>query len=302
MRKIVLLMVLILIIIGCTTKKGPTGTISDLNIHKGTDGLVISFIKNSPPEEVFEEEEFPVYVLVENKGAYDVLNGYITLGFQQDYFEAATKSRNFNLEGKSLANPIGEQKIFRFLVNAKKIIGESRTVPIAVSSCYSYKTTAIESVCIDTDVYDVKAVERACSVSDVSIKGGQGGPVAVTKIESKMLTNEEESRIIPQYTIEIENVRGGNIIRTERAQDLCSATALSRDDLYVVGINVELSEQRLHCNKDSLKLMEEKDKIICRLESGIEKDKAAYTTLLKIELDYGYSETIIKNIIINEKI
>lgn len=297
-----LIIILFLFIIGCSlTKKGPTGSISDLDIHTGTHGLVLGFMKNSPPEEVFEEEEFPVYAQLENKGAADIINGYIALGFQEDYFEASVKNREFNLEGKSLANPIGEKNIFRFLVTAKKIIGEPRTVPIAVSSCYSYNTIATVSVCIDTDVYNVKAVQKACSVKDITSKEGQGGPIAVTKIEPKMLTTEGENIIIPQFTIEVENKNDGNLILTNKAKDLCSATALSRDDLDVVSFNVELSEQELKCNKDVLKLRENKDKIICWLESGIDKEKASYTTLLQIKLDYGYSQKTIKNVVINKR-
>jgi hypothetical protein len=287
--------------IGCIRKEGPTATISDLDIHKGTAGLEMSFIKNSPPEEVYEVEEFPVYIRIENKGASDVSSGIITLNFQRDYLESTVSSKNIRLDGKSIANPIGEQEIISFSLSAKEIIGESRVVPITASSCYSYTTEAIIPVCIDTDMYNIDTIDKPCEVEDIDTKGGQGGPIVVTKIEPKMLTSETEARVTPQFAIEVENVKDGRVIRSSKARDLCSARALQKQDIDVIEVSVELSDRRLSCNKDFLKLENGVDKVVCSLESGIDPDEPAYTTLLKIILDYGYSQTVTQNIILKER-
>jgi len=303
LKKTISTIILLFIISGCSllNKGGPTATISSTQIHTGTQGLETNFLKNSPPDAVFEDEEFPVYVQVANNGAADIQNGYIAIGFQQDYFQSSLKNYNFNIRGKSLGNPAGEQQFFRFLISAKEIIGDTRTIPITVSSCYSYNTIATVSVCIDTDVYNVKAVQKACSIQDINLKGGQGGPITVTKIEPKMVTNEGNDVVIPQFTIDVENVEKGTVLKTSNVRDLCSASVLTKDTLNTVEISVSLAEQKLTCNKDVLKLENNKDSIVCQLESGIDKTQPAYSTLLQIKLDYGYSDSITKSTTINKK-
>jgi hypothetical protein len=305
MRKIIILFIVLVFIAGCGLfNKGQTASISDTDVHVGTEGLTVNFVKDSPPSEVYEGEEFPVYVEVTNKGAADITGAYLSLGFQQDYFSSQVKSKMFDISGKSMGNPNGEQNMFRFLLSAQNIIGESRTVPITVSACYSYNTLATIPVCIEPDVYNMNPVQKGCTVEDISLKGGQGGPVSITKVASKMLLTEGETKAIPQFTIELENNQEGTVVAVNNAQALCSAASLSKDILNKVEFSVGLSEQRLQCNNDVESVMLENNKatIVCRLEEGIDKKTVAYTTLLQVRLDYGYSQSATNNVIIKKRL
>jgi hypothetical protein len=278
---------------------GPSVTMSNYNFRTGTEGMSISFMKNAPPASVFEEEDFPVYVTIQNKGATDISSGLLALGFQSDYVNAEQKTKEFDLKGKSIAFPDGEQAMLRFLVRSKNIIGNFRTVPITLTGCYTYGTTAVTQVCIDTEVYGINTVQKPCTVSDIKLTG-QGGPVAVTKVEPKMLVNEGESIVIPQYVIYVENKGKGTVLRT--ARDFCSASSLTKDSLNIVQVHAELAEQPLDCNKEELYLEDGKDSVICKLTDGIDKSTIAYSTLLKVQLDYGYAQTATTNINIQKRV
>ena len=68
----------------------------------------------------------------------------------------------YDLKGKSLSNPLGDQGIVLFEAKTKEIeeMSERRKVNIYVTTCYLYETQSTSSVCIDTDVYNIKDIYR----------------------------------------------------------------------------------------------------------------------------------------------
>ncbi len=67
-------------------------------------------------------------------------------------------------------------------------------------------------LCVDTDVYGLRPGEKACNSKDLAFNEGQGGPVAVTNIETKMLLDSDEDKVKPQLIIHIENKGNGEVI------------------------------------------------------------------------------------------
>ncbi len=85
MKKIIFLIGLILFLLGCTGGgSGPSSAKIVENLHKGTQGLVIEFGKNTPPVKVAENDFFPAVVYLKNKGAFDINNGYLLLNLDEN--------------------------------------------------------------------------------------------------------------------------------------------------------------------------------------------------------------------------
>ena len=77
---------------------------------------------------------------------------------------------------------------------------------ILVTACYRYKTIADPKVCIDPNPFRAVQERKVCEVRDQSLGGGQGAPVAVTKIEEQVGSDKIHFRIF------IQNVGDGEVI------------------------------------------------------------------------------------------
>lgn len=307
MKKIVLILItLILIISGCTTQKGPSVSITERDIRVGTDGLVIEFNKNMPPQQVYESEIFPVGIKLSNKGAFDIVGGYLLLNIEKDIldFQKGSEKVNIKIDGKSLGNPQGGYEIKNYLLKPRMFGGETETITsvMIATACYNYKTFFTESVCVDTDFYNARGWKKACSASDASFGSGQGAPVAVTKIEPKMF--EENGILKPMFIIHIKNVGKGQVIDSTKVADMCSAKGISREDINTMNLTANLGDEKkaLVCNPSVLKLKDKEEEVRCTFETGIDKEVQPYTTILGVELDYGYTESVSKSVEIRKVI
>src|SRR3989338_2258133 len=87
MIKKIMILIVVLFILGCTGQNKDSGPITDVDIYKGTEGLVMKFLENAPPDEIFEESLFGAGIELENRGAFNIENGYLSLGLEKDYME-----------------------------------------------------------------------------------------------------------------------------------------------------------------------------------------------------------------------
>jgi len=263
----------------------------------------MEFLTNAPPSETYEEIPFNIGILLKNAGAYDVKGGIISFTVEEDYIELPNKGDiRFNLNGKSVALPIGDQKTEMIRTKTKKISGQSEmhTSKILVSICYPYQTKKNVDVCIDTDMYGIKNMKKVCNVKDIALTT-QGAPIAITKIESEMLSSDDETIVKPSFKIYIKNVGGGIVFAKENINNVCSSAPLKYEEMNAVKIKVMMSGEELQCREEILKLKENKDNVRCTLENGISTEKAIYTTPLTIELSYGYSTSMSKDILIKKE-
>ena len=77
MRKIVLFVVLVLLLVfsGCVGR-GPSEQRVEEDYHKGTRGLDISFIRNAPPDRIYEGDSLDISIEVKNLGAFPEEKGF----------------------------------------------------------------------------------------------------------------------------------------------------------------------------------------------------------------------------------
>ena len=311
-KKLILVLSILFLVVLSGCKGSSSGkSITDEDVRKGFDGLAMAFIKNAPPDKVFEQSIFPIGINLKNKGASNIEKGFFVMGFEKEYADAAGREakETFDIKGKSTFNLNGDEEFITLNAEAKKVGSQSETHPstILATACYPYRTILGTSVCIDTDIFGKQLRKKACLAKDLEFTNGQGAPIAITKVEVRMLPNADNdpNKIIPHFIIYLENKGKGEVIAEAKIEDVCSKKPLGFKDFNRVTVKAFLSDKELNCNsgeteKAEGRLREKKDIVRCTLEEGIESNKDAFTSPLKIEIDYGYTFTISKDITIEK--
>src|SRR3989338_4252470 len=199
---LIILVISLLLISSCslTGKKGTTTSSKSKksveDIRVGTQGIVVSFLPNNPPDRLVVEEgaenSIKVVLQVNNKGAYPqpdegpkrgaapdpakiYISGYDSniIKFPQREVDLGTKA----LEGRSTINPNGGIDFVNFEGKVQaEVLNVERYEPILLATaCYHYNTIASPQVCIDTDPYSEVSTKKVCQVSDISLSN-QGAP------------------------------------------------------------------------------------------------------------------------------
>lgn len=299
---IISLVLALLLVSGCTGGSQEKHEIYDVDIYKGTDGLVVEFAKDNPPSTVLEKQPFAVGLQMYNKGAYDINEGWVSLITEEDYVEVrkwgdlnphTTKLSSFSLEGKTKFNPDGGQKLSIVEMHSNELpsLEETHTVFVGANFCYPYKSKLSDSVCIDPDIYNTRKIEKACEVDEIT-SSGQGAPVVISSITPKLLSMNA-NLLKPQFKVVFENRGQGKVIKPEMVQTACTSGALSRDDLNGIHISSALlSGEPLKCDPEYVLLRDGKGTSYCTLENGINKAASAYTSSISVEVEYGYTNNI----------
>jgi len=323
-RTIIFLLVVLLFVSGCTLSGAPFGrgpSYADQNYFQGTQGLVISFLDQAPPRSVFEGSAFDVQLLVENKGAFDLVENHtarFTLTFDTaeiikqgiDADDAIMPETTFaNLYGKSPNYPEGDSMyIFNrdfndyytkraIIFNAKQVQAnfEQNTATVFATACYPYKTYFTDDVCVDKDPQGMDLRQKVCSARDYTYSNGQGAPVAITAVESNMVPRG--SYILPQFVIHVEHKGRGIVSDFILNQQQCGE--VTSDTVNTFQITARLGNDDLVCQPDIVRLRNGKAEIVCKLEENIiDMLGSNYNAPLQIELSYLYTETISKDITI----
>jgi hypothetical protein len=143
---------------------------------------------------------------------------------------------------------------------------------------------------------------------------GQGAPIAITRVEQKMMPHEEEDLIMPTYMIYVKNMGDGLPVELGLFEEACKATGISKEAWNVVGLNAYLSDRsnQLDCTPKYenppesmtgyIKLEHDEDFIRCTLRQGIPKSRGTYTTPLMIDMVYGYTFTVSKQVLVRKQI
>ncbi len=316
---------------GCDSSSKKSYAITSKEFKKGTDGLSIEFLKGTPPTEAFEDSLFQLGIKVHNKGAYNPENAYLSIGIENDYMclgDCTEKEKDSlfeipgdEIKGKSLFNPVGGMFIKKYNIKTKKIdsMSNQHRSLIYASLCYSYSTELVTDVCIDPDPVNINKKEKSCNVESKAFSG-QGAPVAITKVDVKMIPVSENA-VRPEFLIYVKNMGNGNIISEESVKKACTAESMSSYELgYVKLKSFAFSSYEYEsgnngdivCFPEKLKIAKDKENYFrCRLRAGdkigsgssedgnaIKGD--AFTTQLSIALSYGYFSTISRPVLINK--
>ena len=261
------------------------------------------------------------------------LRGVLSLSREKDYVKTLKLEENsraygsagddskayFFVDGKTTINPQGDEIIASFSAKTGKLDPQSerKESTITATLCYPYQTILITTACIDPDVAKVRPGKKVCDAKELIFNNGQGAPIAVTKIEPQMIPAENE--IKPQFLIFVENRGKGNPVNRIGYDDACTKSDYKKDLWNVATVKVYKAgketdpESQLICTpslKSSegaidettglLRFIDNKDFVRCTFKKGEPKSSEAFTSPLKIVIDYGYVQSIAANLFIEK--
>jgi len=306
---LVVFLAVALLAVSCTSLipgKGQTGG----ETATGTKGLALSFLANAPPKRVLDAEQFDIVVELQNLGAEPIERVLLDLsGFDPNTLRVGGTTRIVdNLDGTRVTKVPGYTvEEWSASINPESII-DTYIPALLVTGCYSYRTVAAATVCIDTGFGKSDVGSKACSPANIKISQGQGAPVAVVKVDPEVFLGSGNQYQM-QFRIYFKNVGPGMLFQADRDgaenENLEACPAIDYDyqnkvkvDRIVLGsvVNPELSIP-LICQpgiSDQITLYDNQGLIICQTNGDLGQD--TYQTTLFVELSYGYTQSIKKQI------
>jgi len=296
MNKKILILIIIaitaLFVIGCENGDNEESTGPSPYIG-GTKGLIAEFepmgIEENGIYSIYENEEFPIQVVLKNKGEHEIKTGDVTVKIYgillEDFsgIDSGTKSNEKEIEKISEFNEEGGEEIINFGQNVKytqEIPGTFYDLNIFASYTYNYKTYAsVPNVCFKENLRD----ERVCTVEESKDIFCSGAPIRVIKAEEK----PAGSGII-ELDFEIENMGGGR--STLPGQEFSP-----QYDQLAFKIEPETERNKWLCRagprEDQARLIDGKATIRCKLREPLEED-TLYTKAIGLTLSYDYRDII----------
>jgi len=271
----------------------------------------MSFMADMPPAKMYDNMPIDLVVEIKNKGAYPQptsITGWAIIitpgtkgigtlylsGFDDTLIMGMPKQMSIpNLEGKNPYNLEGGYDVVSFrgnIINFDSRNIDSYNANFLVTSCYNYETIASQTVCVDPEPYSTKEKTKVCTIPpSYSLSGGQGAPVAVTKIEETVLSDKI------QFKIYMKNLGDGKIVDKNRLNIDCPYS-LDYTNLNKVYVSGRVSGYSLSCKPNNpINLINEEGSVICTVPKPA-MSKSAYTIPLQVKLEYGYSSSIQKSV------
>lgn len=298
-RLMVLITVFVLFISGCNLNDS-SGPSQSEDIHSGTEGLDMDFVRNLPPSRIYDTASLTILAELENKGAYDLTERNCLLhlhGADPNTFIGLTKVKECgNMKGKSTEYPKGEKNSVEFGTDTINLMEGLDSLPqnFVLTACYDYETVATPVVCIDPTFYEANPIRGACTVSDVSMSGGQGAPVSVSRVGVNMLGRDRVS-----FEIDIKNSGGGTILRNGIDLYNTCPGPIPYSDTDIVEYDIDMrGATKIRCSPEldggpRVRLTGNTARIVCTFSVS---ETTAYTTPLNINLAYSYMDSISKSV------
>jgi len=248
----------------------------------GTDGLLASFEPLSVLDDgvytIFDTEDFPLEVILNNKGEQTLVAGEVTLkllGPAKPDFDGISSwelQNNEEIEKISEFNPSGGEEVISFTPNAyakykSEVIGYT-DITWNLEYDYNYKTYLIvNDVCFKEDTTDPKV----CTVKEAKTFSVSSAPITVTSVE--------------------EDAGGKGIILVK--------VAISFDQVSYVIDEPELWECKSGGREGEARLVDGTAEVICRLKEPLAEGEI-YTKPVKLTFEYVYKELIQEKLRVKE--
>ena len=241
MNKKILILVLIIVLVfgisGCSLDSlRKSKDTKDIDYNKGTQGLTLEFLSNTPPNEAWADSTLPIQIKVMNLGSTTIgtktdetegyllggqgsgyEGGYLVLtGYDPQYIYQGTKGTRIEakdlgiLNARNRFNPMGDLKILDFnpdISKLEEVLYDYIEQPVVAMVCYIYRTKASPNVCLSSKTVDIE--NDPCKVSDITLDS-QAAPVAVKKIEVSAAPRDNMIDYI--FVIHIKNVGNGEVV------------------------------------------------------------------------------------------
>lgn len=299
MKKTILAVMLCVLLSGCLSTMSQSGgggsstggsSSNDEKYQKGTSGLLLNFMPGAPPAKVLGSSSLSAMVEIQNKGAYHINNGVMYLtGYDKRYlFGSDQKSQSFSIEGKSAYNPNGEFKdIIEFTDDSIENVPsdiDSFSQTLKATACYYYETLATPEICINPNQYSADASDSVCDVRPITLSGGQGAPIEITKVEEELMDNKIVLKIF------IKNSGGGTPFVKDKNNCHSSLEISDVDKVNVLEVSFSNYDLTGSCKPKPIRLSKGAGFFICNAElSGL--GDSAFMSPLRIKLGYNYRKS-----------
>lgn len=300
------LIILLIVLSGCKlikkeAKNEPLGA-----FISGKTGLQASFLKNSPPDQVYDnnQDEFDIGLLLKNEGEYDIPPNKVIAsisGIRAEDFNIPdlNKVLTVGIDGKTIRNnlevPGSEEELTFEAVKYKHDLKADFATDVIVHACYSYVTHAVASVCLkknllERDVIDTCEVENSAVNYDTS-----SAPVQVSNV---IQVPRGKNQV--KLTFDVSNGGSGEVYLSNAFTNTCYGGENLRDQ---VKINVDSPAGKLavkcktlsDASEGSLKLIEGKRTVDCTIDTSSLQDVSFETPVL-IDVSYFYRESVSKKL------
>tara|TARA_Y100000310_G_scaffold322787_1_gene382269 strand:- start:2394 stop:3242 length:849 start_codon:yes stop_codon:yes gene_type:complete len=275
-------------------------------------------VQNNPPARQFDDEPLNVLVEVHNDGATDIVDGqaFIFLsGFDSSLITGVSTfgERVEDLEGRDIDLPEGAFTVVNFVANVRDL--RSRNIEqyepnLLVTACYEYETIANPEICIDGDPYSISQSQKVCrgDASPKNLKGSQGGPVGVTRVKV------EPSSGITRIEMTVENIGNGLAFKPGlNFLDRCNPydiEGLDHNDINLVRLDelkigtVDIRSSCKPLENGHIRIKSDKSSAVGGglRGSGIVRcelrdiNQPAFTSPLRIQLSYGYRNSVSRDV------
>jgi hypothetical protein len=218
--------------------------------------------------------------------------------------------REFLLAGNTYDFPGGEPTYFDYrgtIVDWPAGLDQTKQ-SLMLTTCYQYTTYADPVVCIDPE--PTSDNRKVCYPRSSTWNGGNGAPVAVTSVEQE----NTPRKVI--FRINVRNIGTGTVY-DPGSLEKCSPYSLARTtaaDLNVVylgdvrvgttGLAGRTGRAGITCYPEVIRLdpVTKSGSTTCTYPIEYTSIKSAYETPLVIELWYGYSQTVRRDLLIKRVI
>lgn len=314
------MLAMFLVLPACTNQTGGPRVV---DYRRGTGAITMQFVPNAPPDQFYAPEagetmSFPAGLRLANVGATNVELGYLSLAVEKEYVsiqgwdfsEAAISSAgapekaSFALRGRSNTYPLGDEAVVLAALEPKQIDPQimQHDTTIIITACYPYETQTSASICVDTNIFGLKPLQKVCTPQTISMGGGQGGPVVISSIEERILP-QGDTYVRPQFVLTIENKGDGSVVNKEKVSEACSSAPLGSTDYNLVHIDemsfsgLSIENGAITCSPSPLRMADNRGTIKCTVAEGrIPTSQDTYQTELFVKLSYGYTNSISKTV------
>lgn len=291
-KAIVILGLLAVVLSGCG---GETQTGIGTPFLGGTNGLLIGFMEDAPPVEVYDGGGyvFQIVAKISNEGEWAVPEGKAKVkisGIDPSLF--GTTSENLNsangepLEASykdSEGNEIeGTTTLVEFSdLNFVGDIQGNMQFPIRMDVCYSYGTRAVSNLCIKEDLHDTG--DAVCSVTSEKVVYSSRAPIQVVDLrENVRSTTEGQEKV--GFTFTIKNMGNGDFFAVDSN---CDTTGITNENKVHVTVTEGADCSGLDGNSGTVTLYGGERSITCTFPAVTTTD---YLKPIDLTITYDYRE------------
>jgi hypothetical protein len=296
-----MMLIIGLFLAGCGPTEQPTTTTSDASPYiGGSKGVVAEFLDmgiysdESKINEIFEEETFPIEIVLKNKGEHDVSAGDVSVkikGINLADFSGIVSGGSLQnsdiIEKISDVNSLGGEETLDFTPGSDdaeylvSLVGSSYDVNVYADIVYNYNTYAsVPKVCFKEDLTETSV----CEVDEIKSVFSSGAPIQVKSAEEKRAGT---GKIAVEF--KVENLGEGEV--AVPGEDFGRY-----DQLAFVSSDPNEWECRSGGSINKARLDSDgKATIICKLKDPMAED-TLYTKQLDLTLSYQYKTLIQESI------